>query len=153
MNTQITFLILIGIGIWLAGLTFFIWKTQSNIRQLLPEGDDKAVSHKFEEWSKLLQDVNQREAVLYKNLKNLSVENLSNFQKVRLVRYNPYNDVGGDQSFSLVFLDGNNNGFIFTSLHSRAGTRVYAKTITSGKPEMQLSDEEKHLLEQTLIGK
>lgn len=151
MNTQISWLLLISIIFWLSGLTFLILKTKSSIRQLFPEGDDKAVSHKFEEWSKALQDVNQREAVLYKNLKKLSVENLSNFQKVKLVRYNPYNDVGGDQSFSLAFLDGNNNGFILTSLHNRAGTRVYSKIVNSGKPEMQLSDEEHKLLDETLL--
>jgi len=64
------------------------------------------------------------------------------FQRVGLVRFNPFEDTGGNQSFALAMLDGRGDGFVVSSLHARAGTRVYAKAIAGGASEAALSDEE-----------
>lgn len=63
------------------------------------------------------------------------------------VRYNPFGDVGGNQSFSLCLLDNNKNGFVISSIHAREGTRVYAKTVTAGTGDYNLSEEEKKAIE------
>ena len=52
------------------------------------------------------------------------------FQRVGLVRFNPFEDTGGNQSFALALLDAEGNGWVLSSLHARTGTRVYAKPIT-----------------------
>ncbi len=64
------------------------------------------------------------------------------FQRLGLVRYNPFEDTGGNQSFALALLDDFGDGFIVSSLHTRSATRVYGKAITKGKAEGALSDEE-----------
>ena len=64
-------------------------------------------------------------------------------QRVGIVRFNPFKDVGGDQSFSIALLDKNNDGIVISSLYSREGTRVYAKPIKNGTSEYHLSEEEK----------
>lgn len=69
------------------------------------------------------------------------------FQKLGLIRFNPYKGMGGDQSFSLAMLDGENNGFIVTSLSGRSGNRIFAKPINNGKSSYQLSEEEGQALE------
>lgn len=69
------------------------------------------------------------------------------FQKSAFVRYNPFEETGGDQSFIVAILDGNNSGFVISSLHSRNGTRIYAKQISMGKESHQLSKEEKEVVE------
>lgn len=69
-------------------------------------------------------------------------------QKISMVRFNPFGDVGGDQSFSLAMLDGHDSGLIITSIHGRSGTRVYAKPIDLGKSKYSLSSEEKKALAQ-----
>ena len=71
-------------------------------------------------------------------------------QKVGLVRFNPFGDIGGDQSFAIAFLDNYNNGLIISSLHSKEGTRVYAKPIEKGKSSYQLSDEEKKAVDEAM---
>ncbi len=71
-------------------------------------------------------------------------------QKIGLVRYNPFGDIGGDQSFAITFLDAYDNGLIISSLHSKEGTRVYAKPIEKGKSSYQLSDEEKKAVEEAM---
>ncbi len=74
----------------------------------------------------------------------------SNIQKVGLVKFNPFNETGGDHSFSLALLDGNKNGIIITSLHTRERTRLYVKDVSSGKAKIELSEEEKKALQLSL---
>ena len=64
------------------------------------------------------------------------------FQRVGLVRFNPFEDTGGNQSFALALLDAEGNGWVLSSLHARTGTRVYAKAIRGGRSDAALSDEE-----------
>ncbi|OJI08073.1 MAG: hypothetical protein COX02_00435 [Candidatus Vogelbacteria bacterium CG22_combo_CG10-13_8_21_14_all_37_9] len=63
-------------------------------------------------------------------------------QKVYTVRFNPFRDHGGNQSFSTCFLDDYGNGVVFSSLYSRDKVTVYAKPLISGKSDFELSDEE-----------
>jgi hypothetical protein len=67
-------------------------------------------------------------------------------QRVGVVRFNPFEDTGGNQSFALAMLDADGNGFVLSSLHSRQQTRVYLKPITAGKSDGALSDEETEAL-------
>ena len=82
-----------------------------------------------------VQTVAARTAVVERDLQ-------SSFGRIGLVRYNPFEDTGGNQSFALAMLDGRGDGFVVSSLHARAGTRVYAKAIGGGASEAALSDEE-----------
>jgi hypothetical protein len=68
------------------------------------------------------------------------------FQKVGLVRFNPFEDTGGNQSFALALLDQDADGFIVSSLHSRNGTRIYAKAIMAGRCDTAMSSEEEEAL-------
>jgi hypothetical protein len=72
------------------------------------------------------------------------------FQRVGLVRFNPFEDTGGNQSFALALLDQNADGFIVSSLHSRNGTRIYAKAITGGRCDTAMSSEEEQALKAAL---
>ncbi len=71
---------------------------------------------------------------------------LNAFQRLGLVRYNPFEDTGGNQSFALALLDQHGDGFIVSSLHTRTATRVYGKAVAKGKAEAALSDEEAEAL-------
>ena len=72
----------------------------------------------------------------------LETAGLRAFQRVGIVRYNPFEETGGNQSFALALLDGEGNGWVLSSLHARAGTRVYAKAIRGGRSDAALSEEE-----------
>ena len=73
----------------------------------------------------------------------LQHKNIDNLQKIAIVRFNPFNETGGNQSFSLAILDGNDCGAVITSLFGRNDNRVYSKPITNGVSEFSLTDEEK----------
>lgn len=66
----------------------------------------------------------------------------SAIQRVGLVRFNPFEETGGNQSFALALLDEGGNGFVISSLHARSGTRIYAKALTGGRADTALSAEE-----------
>lgn len=70
------------------------------------------------------------------------------FSRVGLVRYNPFEETGGNQSFALALLDADGDGWVLSSLHARSGTRVYAKVIARGRAETALSEEESAALRQ-----
>jgi hypothetical protein len=70
------------------------------------------------------------------------------FQRVGLVRFNPFEDTGGNQSFALALLDGEGSGWVLSSLHARAGTRIYAKSIRAGRADAALSEEEAAAIKQ-----
>ena len=76
---------------------------------------------------------------------------LSKTTKIKLLRFNPFDNLGSDQSFVLCLLDNTNSGVIITSLHNRESTRVYAKTIKNGQGENDaLSKEEAQTLIKTI---
>ena len=87
---------------------------------------------------------------ILKEISKLNKISERSFQKFKMVRYNPLKDVGGDQSFIIVLLDAQNNGFVINSLYTREGNRIYAKFIEQGASKYQLSEEERGAIEQTI---
>ena len=73
-------------------------------------------------------------------------------QRVGLVRFNPFEDTGGNQSFAIALTDAAGTGLIVSSLHSRTGTRVYSKAVTDGRSDGALSAEETEALRLALDG-
>lgn len=78
--------------------------------------------------------------LLYKKLE-------STFQKVGIVKYDAFRQMGGQLSFSLALLDENDNGFILNSVHSTEGCYSYTKEVINGHCEITLGEEEKQALD------
>ena len=70
----------------------------------------------------------------------------STFQKIGIVKYDAFNQIGGQLSFSLALLDENNNGFVLNSVHGAEGCYSYTKEIKNGMCEISLGDEEREAL-------
>lgn len=68
------------------------------------------------------------------------------FQKVGMVKYDAFNEMGGKLSFSLALLDQKNDGFIINAVHSREGCYTYIKEIIDGNSVLVLAEEEKEAL-------
>lgn len=69
-------------------------------------------------------------------------------QQVGLVRFDAFDDVGGQQSFSLALMDTKHDGIVLSGIHSRNDIRVYAKSLDKGQSGVDLSDEEKQAIRQ-----
>src|SRR6185503_6638551 len=121
------------LGVWVAWLQRSEAVLRRRLRRVLPEGESGGIDE-----------------ILDRQLK--SVEHLSQrtIQKVAVIRYNPFSDTGGDQSFAIALLDSLGNGVVVSSLHSRTDTRVFAKPVQSGRSKFQLSDEEQDAIRKAL---
>jgi len=105
-------------------------------RRLWKKLEREAKLDRLEDSQKTLKEVKEI-------LGRLGQEAESHYQKVGIVRFNPFVDSGGDQSFVLAVLSGQNNGFVISSLHARQETRIYLKPVAGGKGEgFELSKEE-----------
>jgi len=69
-----------------------------------------------------------------------------NLQHLGLLRFNPFRDTGGDQSFALAIADDHGQGVVISSLHTRDMTRVYAKPLMAWESTYALTDEEKQVI-------
>jgi hypothetical protein len=110
------------------------------------EGGDleEILSHHLETVHQVARDLDELTARM------AIVESASrhHFAKQGMVRFNPFPDTGGNQSFALAMLDESDDGFIVSSLHSRTGTRIYAKAVTGGKADTSLSAEEQDAIDE-----
>lgn len=80
---------------------------------------------------------------------NSTCETLTNaYQKIGIVKYDAFKEMGGKLSFSLCLLDDENNGFILTSMHTREGCYTYVKEIIKGESFVVLAAEERRALEE-----
>ena len=101
----------------------------------------------------LVKRLNQVDALMEANKKNEADINQifetlrGTFEKIGLVKYDAFNEMGGKLSFSLAMLNQKNDGFIINAMHSREGCYTYIKEIIDGNSIINLSDEEKEALD------
>lgn len=137
------YIVLGVIGFWLFGLTIgliIILRFFNRLVKKSNKGDLKRVLEKI-----LATGTGNTKTIkiLEKEIDRLQDEGRFHVQKVGLIRFNPFQETGGDHSFSIALLDGKDTGVVLTGLHTRERTRVYAKAIKKGKSEHELSNEEK----------
>ena len=101
----------------------------------------------------LVMRIQQVEELLEKEKQNTEKIQLisdalkNNFQKIGMVKYDAFHEMGGKLSFSLALLDQKNDGFIINAMHSREGCYTYIKEILNGNSIIVLAEEEKEALE------
>jgi len=76
----------------------------------------------------------------------------TSIQHIGLVRFNPFDDTGSDQSFVIALLDDRRDGIVLSSLHGRANTRLFAKPVEGGESSHTLSEEEAQAIRIAISG-
>lgn len=102
-----------------------------------------------EEIASLFSDITLLKNVSERNTRNINeiFENLKEtYQRVGIVKYDAFKEMGGKLSFSVALLNDNKTGFILNSVHSSDGCYVYTKEIIEGECAISLGDEEKKAL-------
>ena len=121
---------------------FFSGKEATDLEQVLL--DQLSATKELDEEIQELFEISNR-------LRELGMKSI---HKSSVLRFNPFKEVGGNQSFSVALLDGKNSGVIVSSLHTREGTRVYAKPVLLGEPNgFPFTEEEKTAVLQAIHGK
>ncbi len=144
------FILLIAVGvlvIFIAVLIFYLFKLKRRLDVFWGDSKSKDFEEVLKEQLKKLKKQDKDIKKIFEELSKLDRITQKSFQKIGVIRYNPFKDGGGDQSFSIALLDASNNGFVITSLYSRDEMRAYAKPIKEANSEYPLSDEEKEVIE------
>ncbi|MDP1710151.1 MAG: DUF4446 family protein [bacterium] len=136
-------LFLAVLAIWLLGVSIAVYRIFALFNKL-SQGVEVTDLKKVLE--KILSDEARNGSgikILEKRILLIEEDNKSHVQKIGLIRFNPFKELGGDHSFCLAILDGTDTGVVITGLHTRERTRVYMKEIKKGTSVSDLSLEEK----------
>ncbi|MFC1645101.1 DUF4446 family protein [Patescibacteria group bacterium] len=109
---------------------FFSGKNGKNLEEVIN-------SHK-----KRLDGIDAEIQELFEASNKIHKLSFKGIHKVGLIRFNPFKDLGGDQSFAIALLNGHDSGVVISSLHTREGTRIYGKSVKQGKSEKHTLTEE-----------
>lgn len=99
-----------------------------------------------------LRDIHVDMNVMEQKIESMNTKLSFAIQKVGIVRYNAFADMGSDLSFSIALLDSFNNGIVITSIYGREYTTVYGKPIKFGKSVYPLSVEEMQAIDRAMMG-
>ena len=106
---------------------------------------EQSILEKFDELDEITEIAKKNRT----DIKELFRE-MHNYQKVGIVKYDAFNEMGGKLSFALTLLDGNNSGWVINAMHSREGCYTYIKEIVRGESYIELAEEEAESLEQAI---
>lgn len=142
--------LVLGLIIWVALLQRSEARLRRRLRRVLPGGDATSLDQVLEQQVKQIESLSARLDALNRLHHELEAVAGHAIQKVAVVRYNPFSDTGGDQSFALALLDAEGSGVVVSSLHSRTDTRVFAKSVQTGRSKYPLSDEEQEAIRKAI---
>jgi len=156
LDERVLSLAVVGLGVAVLGLAVWVALLQRSeatlrrrLRRVIPGGEtglDEILDAQVQQAASLSGRVD----ALVRLQQELDTALQRSIQRVGVVRFNPFPDTGGDQSFAIALLDKIGNGLVISSLHSRADTRVFAKQIANGRSRYPLSDEEQDAIKAAL---
>ena len=100
----------------------------------------------IDEFVKTARRLDERTKMIAQEIDSINERLAKALQKIHTIRFNPFRDQGGNQSFATCLMDEKGDGVVISSLYSRDKVSVYAKPLTEGKSEYELSDEEKEVI-------
>lgn len=139
----------VGLAAWTAVLARSQAMLRRRLRRLLSDGESGGLD-KIAADLERIDRLSERVDALNALQRGLEQSGQRAIQRVAVVRFNPFTDSGGDQSFAIALLDALGNGIVLSSLHGRADTRIFAKQIRNGRSRHPLSSEEEEAIAQAL---
>jgi hypothetical protein len=145
MNIPIETIAVITACLALLLAAYSLWQSNAlnKFRKVFFAGTEaKDLEHVILRLQEQLAESQHRLGFLEENLNNLQHQATFSLQQIGLVRFNPFNDGGGNFSFVLALLDANDSGVLITSMYGREQNRIYTKKLDQGKSDVKLTDEE-----------
>jgi hypothetical protein len=151
---ELLLLLILGIMLlWIGTIEFRLLRLTRTLRVLFSGRSGADLEQVLREYMERMDRTD--ETIKQFNQRAVAIEERTPFSVSHLgvVRFNPFADKGGDQSFAVAFLDGHHDGVVFTGLHSRSDVRVYAKPIVGGTSTYPLTEEESEAINRALTKK
>jgi hypothetical protein len=99
---------------------------------------------------KKINDFEEKQSVIDKHLLTIDSKLNKSIRNIETIRFNPFVDAGGNQSFAIAFMNDEKNGVIMSSLYARDRMSIFAKPIINGKSEFELTEEERDVLNKAI---
>ncbi|HEY8829482.1 MAG TPA: DUF4446 family protein [Candidatus Limnocylindria bacterium] len=143
-------LAILGLAVWLLVLQRSESRLRSRLRRILSDNGSTGLDEVLAAQATRIEQLATRVDALTALQRELESATGRSLQKVGVVRFNPFQDSGGDQSFAIALLDQRGSGVVVSSLHGRAETRIFAKQVVNGRSTHSLSDEEQQAIREAL---
>ncbi len=125
-------------------------KLKKKYRTFMEGQDGRSLEQIIRDTYEKYDEVSKKVEINADNIERIKENMKLTYQKMGVVKYDAFNEMGGKLSFSLALLDKENNGFIINSMHSREGCYTYIKEIVKGESYIVLADEEREALNEAL---
>lgn len=143
-------LLMVFVLLYLVSVSIKMTRFQKKYRIFMRGKDavslEKAFAQKFLEVDKVIE-VTKNQALEIARIKEILAKTTN---KIGIVKYDAFPDVGGKLSFALAMLDDGNSGYVLNAIHSREGCYTYIKEIVNGESYIVLGQEEKEALRQAV---
>ncbi|HTJ60017.1 MAG TPA: DUF4446 family protein [Candidatus Saccharimonadales bacterium] len=136
----------LGLAAWLVVLQRSESRLRRRLRRILSDNGSTGLDEVLAGQATGIEQLSTRVDALSALQRELESATGRSLQKVGVVRFNPFQDSGGDQSFAIALLDQRGSGVVVSSLHGRAETRIFAKQVVNGRSTHSLSDEEQQAI-------
>jgi len=143
---SVLFLVIIVLVGWVAFLEWRHRQLAQSLRLLMTGRGGADLEATLREFVARLEHTEQKTQAMDHRVTDLEVKQPNAVQHIGVVRFNPFLDRGGDQSFVVAILDGRADGAVISALHGRNDVRVYAKPIIGGQSTYPLTAEEKEAI-------
>lgn len=115
-------------------------------RFMRPNSKNHNLELQLNEYLEEIRDIKKKNDGIFEDIEDIKKVLRTSIQKVGIVKYNTFDDIGGDLSYAIALLDQNDTGIVLNSLYYRDGSYTYAKQILAGDCLTPLSEEEKEAI-------
>lgn len=135
----------------LGAVVFSIWKIRLHYDRLTKGVSGATLTSILTGLLGEMKSLEKRVTRIERRVEEIHADGMHHVQRVGIVRFNPFSDTGGAQSFTIAILDGDRSGIVMTSLYARMGNRWYVKAVVKGQgKDIELSKEELSAIKQAL---
>lgn len=135
--------LVLALGVWVATLQLASMRLRQRLRAVFGSSGEQGLDEVLDGIVKRLAHIDERIAATNRVQEDFeALLRRGTIRNIGVVRFNPFTDAGGDQSFAIALLDSEGTGVVLSSLHARTDTRVFAKPVEGGRSRYPLSDEE-----------
>lgn len=138
--------IIIGLGIFILVLSIFVFILYKRLQSLTLGSSAQSLESIIVETNTYVKHLATNQKKLAQEVRSLEEDAQYNIQHIGTIRFNPFKETGGNQSFAVAFTDKQKNGIVLSSLYARDRVNVFVKPVTQGSSEYQLTKEEQAAL-------
>ncbi len=151
MNSNYEIVFLISAGIVIVLVLLWIWRTEKRLKKFFTGKKAKDLEQNMLTLEENISDLTEARKAMESEISEINKKLRKSIRGLETIRFNPFSDQGGNQSFAIGMLNEDGDGVVLSSLYSRDRMSVFAKPIKEGKSDHELTIEEKEVLKKAKI--